>query len=71
MRRLLLFLCIGAIVCLEGCGSVPPWERGNLAQPQMTGATHPLRRSYRTHVQMSRESAAGAEGEGVGGCGCY
>ena len=71
MGRAVIFLWLGLSACLAGCTSVAPWERGNLAQPQMTGATHSLRRGYRTHVQMSRESAAGAEGEGVGGCGCY
>lgn len=66
-----LWLAVCLLTCLAGCTAVAPWERGNLAQPQMTGETHPLRRSFRSHVQMSRESAAGAEGEGVGGCGCY
>jgi len=63
-------LCLIAAL-LFGCSSVAPWERGHLAKMDTALSTHGLRESYRTHVHMSRESAAGATGEGVGGCGCY
>lgn len=54
-----------------GCASVPAWERGNLAKPQMAFDVNPTDSALRAHAYSSREAAAsGAVGEG-GGCGCY
>jgi hypothetical protein len=65
------WLAVGLGLCLTGCMSVAPWERGNLAQPEMAADAHPLQRAFREHVYMSREAAMSAGGEGGGGCGCY
>lgn len=62
-------LCL--IVALAGCAPVAPWQRGNLAKPQMAPEPHPAQRAMQDHVYGSREAgAAGASGQG-GGCGCY
>ncbi|WP_233144709.1 DUF4266 domain-containing protein [Methyloprofundus sedimenti] len=53
------------------CSSVAPWERGNLAKPQMAIDPHPMQNSLRGHVYGSREAAGAISAGGGGGCGCY
>ena len=57
---------------IVGCARVQPWERGNLAKPQMALDPYPMQSSLRFHNYGSREaaSAAGNASQG-GGCGCY
>ena len=57
---------------LTGCASVAPWERGNLAKPEMALDAHPSQTLFRSHAYSSREAAqsSGSTGSG-GGCGCY
>jgi hypothetical protein len=54
---------------LSGCARVEPWERGNLAKPQMTEPA--LGAALKEHVYMSREAAQGGNAVSGGGCGCY
>ena len=63
---------LAALACaLGGCASVPPWERGNLAKPQMAFDLDPQQTALREHAYGSREAGASpAVGPG-GGCGCY
>lgn len=56
---------------LSGCTTVQPWERGNLAKPQMALDPHPLQSALRAHNYGSREAAAGGNAAQGGGCGCY
>lgn len=57
--------------CLTACAHVEPWERGNLAKPQMALDHNPILSVSRDHVNSSREGMpSGGAGEG-GGCGCY
>lgn len=56
---------------LSGCSAVAPWERGNLAKPQMALEITPMQSSLRSHTYGSREAAAGADSSTGGGCGCY
>jgi Domain of unknown function (DUF4266) len=65
----LLLLAMGAI--LSGCVAVQPWERGNLAKPQMAAEPHPLQSALRAHNYSSREAAASGNAAQGGGCGCY
>ncbi len=58
-------------ICLSGCASVAPWERGNLAKPEMALNANAMQNSLRTHVYGSREAAAGGDSATGGGCGCY
>ena len=67
MRMLVALVC----AALAGCASVPAWERGNLAKPQMAFDLNPAESALRAHAYSSREAAAsGVVGAG-GGCGCY
>jgi hypothetical protein len=56
---------------LNGCVSVRPWERGNLAKPQMALDSNPMQNVIRAHTYLSREAAGGSGGTQGGGCGCY
>jgi hypothetical protein len=56
---------------LSGCTTVQPWERGNLAKPQMALDPHPLQSALRAHNYGSREAGAGGNAAQGGGCGCY
>lgn len=62
-------LCLA--MALSGCAQVEPWERGNLAKPQMALDPHPMQSSLSTHVYNSREAASGGSSAEGGGCGCY
>ena len=70
MKCKTLAALIGALV-LPACADVQPWERGNLAKPQMALDPYPLQSELRGHSYGAREAAgAGNVGTG-GGCGCY
>jgi hypothetical protein len=49
---------------------VQPWEKGYLAQKEMTFAPEKLDEAYREHTYFSKEAASGGGGVGGGGCGC-
>jgi hypothetical protein len=61
---------LACLLFLGGCASVEPWERGDLARPQMTDADG-VHRALLDHVYESREAAAGKTSARGGGCGCY
>ena len=69
LQRVFFALCL---VCLAACSSTPvaPWERGNLAKPEMVrnGSAHNI--ALQEHTYSSKEAAMGGYGLGAGGCGC-
>jgi len=67
--HLLLLALLAATGLLTGCVNVQPWERGNLADPTMSGR-NPLGGMMSEHMWFSREAASGGRGVGGGGCGC-
>jgi hypothetical protein len=64
----LLFLL--SLSGISGCSSVQPWEKENLAKPEMTFEGDRLDTSYTEHIYSSKEGASGGSGVGGGGCGC-
>ncbi len=64
-------LVLAAGLALAGCSAVAPWERGNLAKPQMAADAEAAQRTVRDHIYESREAAAGKTSAKGGGCGCY
>jgi hypothetical protein len=64
-------LLLTVLFVLAACTPVQPWERGNLAKPQMALDPHPLQSALRAHNYGSREAAAGGNAAQGGGCGCY
>jgi len=70
MRKLVLLGL--AVALLGGCAlrSVQPWQKGNLAKPQMTLEPDALAAKFDQHTYFSKENASGGYGVGGGGCGC-
>ncbi|NTU94075.1 MAG: DUF4266 domain-containing protein [Chlorobiaceae bacterium] len=62
--------CFIGMAGLVGCATVQPWEKQNLAKPQMTFEDDKLDRNYTEHIYSSKEAASGGSGVGGGGCGC-
>jgi hypothetical protein len=58
---------------LSGCATptpVQPWEKGDLARPEMMFGQDPLDTAFTEHIYSSKEGASGGAGVGGGGCGC-
>ena len=47
-----------------------PWEKGQLAKPQMQFDADPMNTRLTDHIYTSKEAASGGYGVGGGGCGC-
>jgi len=62
-----------AMASLAGCSVFKPpqpWEKGQLARPEMTMSADPLDERFVQHIYSSKENASGGYGVGGGGCGC-
>jgi hypothetical protein len=71
MNSKILLVMLAAGATLPACAPVDPWQRGNLAKPQMALDPYPMLNEMRGHNYSSREAgASGGSGSG-GGCGCY
>jgi hypothetical protein len=57
-------------VLAGGCATTKPWERENLAQPEMAPDEDADSATLRGHYRSTREGAVGGFGGGGGGCGC-
>lgn len=57
-------------VVLIGCGTVQPWQKGNLAKPEMAFDPDPLEARFVPAVYHAKEAATGSSSVGGGGCGC-
>jgi len=71
-RRLRL-LPVLLLVVVAGCATFDPpkpWEKGQLAKPEMQFDPDPLETKTTLHIYTSKEGAAGGYGVGGGGCGC-
>ena len=64
---LVIFLSLNCIACVH----LEPWERRNLAKPQMAIDAFPLLNEMRAHNFGSREAGSGTSSSSGGGCGCY
>jgi len=74
LRTLFLgLLMLGPAFALSGCVTlepVKPWQKGNLARPDMAFDADALESKMAEHVYVSKESHYGGNGVGGGGCGC-
>jgi len=69
MRILIALACLA----LASCASMDPpkpWEKGNLARPDMQFDYDRLDTRTQQHIYTSKEAATGGYGVGGGGCGC-
>ena len=71
VRAALALSCVLAVA--PGCASMAPpqpWEKGQLARPEMQFDPDPLAARIQQHIYASKEAATGGYGVGGGGCGC-
>ena len=68
--RTISFLLILAGLCLGGCVTIQPWERGRLAQPDMQFGGAEELAAAEAHATEVREGSAGGFDAAGGGCGC-
>lgn len=61
-----------AICVLSGCSTlgVKPWEKGNLAKPEMALNADKLDFAIDDHIYFSKEGSSGGRSFAGGGCGC-
>jgi hypothetical protein len=69
MKRVLLAACVCALAACETV-DVKPWQKGNLARPDMAFDSDVLDARFMDHTYFSKEGASGGAGVGGGGCGC-
>jgi len=65
--------CVVVALALSACASFSPpqpWEKGDLAKPQMQLDAEALTAKGTQHIYQSKEAAGGGYGVGGGGCGC-
>lgn len=69
--RTVLALC-ATVAGLSGCALPPvqPWEKGQLARPDMLIQGDGLATRFNEHIYTSKEAASGGSAVGGGGCGC-
>jgi len=67
--RILSAACLPVLV-LGACADVKPWQKGELARPEMAFDGDALAARLAQHVYFSKENASGGYGVGGGGCGC-
>ena len=73
MHRRLSLVMVLLAAGLSGCASFnppQPWEKGDLARPDMQLDSTPLEARATQHIYTSKEGAGGGYGVGGGGCGC-
>ena len=58
------------MLLLAACADVKPWQKGQLARPEMALDGDPLAARLAQHIYFSKENASGGYGVGGGGCGC-
>jgi hypothetical protein len=63
-------LCVVVALGAVACEPVQPWERGDLAKPQMAMDPNPTNSALRAHTFAAREAAQGGNAGVGGGCGC-
>ena len=71
MRSAWLAALLGAALLVSACTTVKPWERDQLARPEMAWDADGLEAAQNGHIFFSKEgSTAGGGDAGGGGCGC-
>jgi hypothetical protein len=67
------WVAVVMVVLLAGCATMQPprpWEKGQLATPQMQFEADPMNARLADHIYTSKEAGSGGYGVGGGGCGC-
>lgn len=69
-RLLAAIALLGSLSACSLIQPVQPWEKGNLAKPEMIFDEDTLDAAFVEHTYSSKEAAFGGAGVGGGGCGC-
>lgn len=67
------WLVVVMVAACSGCATFQPpqpWEKGQLARPEMQFDPDRLAAKATQHIYQSKEAAGGGYGVGGGGCGC-
>ena len=67
MNKLFIF-CV--FLVLSGCQAVEPWQRGQLARPEMQLEPDRLQAKLDSQVYFSNEASSGSNDVAGAGCGC-
>ena len=70
MKRRMWLPVLVPLCLLAACADVKPWQKGDLARPEMAFDGDPLAARLAQHIYFSKENASGGYGVGGGGCGC-
>lgn len=71
--RLRVIALVLPMLLLSACVAFSPpqpWQKGDLARPEMRIGAEALAERNARHIHTSRETASGGQGVGAGGCGC-
>ncbi|MGH8506519.1 MAG: DUF4266 domain-containing protein [Stenotrophobium sp.] len=71
MKIRVIACAVMILLLLGGCvQSVKPWQRGDLARPEMAFDADAQASAQQDHTYVSKEAASGGPTLGGGGCGC-
>jgi len=70
LTRIIFITLIFSITACASLKKVQPWEKGNLAKPEMTFEGDALDNAFTEHTYFSKEGSSGGGVVGGGGCGC-
>jgi hypothetical protein len=63
-------IALSVVLLASGCATVQPWQKGNLAKPNMAFDPDRVDARLQQHIYASKEAASGGNGVAAGGCGC-
>jgi hypothetical protein len=67
-RLIILTLSCSLAAC--GSSAVKPWQKKDLARPEMQFNSGTVESIYKDHFYFSKEGSSGGRGFAGGGCGC-
>ncbi|MGN0921949.1 MAG: DUF4266 domain-containing protein [Cellvibrio sp.] len=71
MRKInLVSVVFLALMAVQGCSTVKPWERGYLAKSEMFLVADPMQEKISSHIYHSKEGSSRISAGSGGGCGC-
>jgi hypothetical protein len=65
-----LLVAAGLLASASACARTRPYQREDLARPEMAPDPDPDEAALQQHLYGTREGAVGGSGGGGGGCGC-